>query len=186
MTSAIAMCNSALGMLGDNPITSFNAGTKAATLCNTLYPQTRDRILRMHPWLCARKRVLLAATSVEAAFDWSATFQLPGDCLRLLQVGIRGQRLCYEREGNTILASQTTLPIVYTARVDESLFDAQLADLLTVAMAKALAYPITKSPPMQQAMNTEFETQRKRAGAVNGQENPPEDLPESTIESVRF
>lgn len=187
MTSAVTICNTALGMLGDDPIQTLTGAEKRAKLCNAFYEQLRDRLLRMHPWAFATKRVLLAPTTTVPAFDWGYTYLLPADCLRVLQVGEAGIRPSYELEGRNLLTNESSLPLVYVWKnTDEQSWDAQFVDLLTAALAKQLAYPITKSPPMQEAMGKEFEMQRRRAGAVNGQENEPRDMPASTIQTARY
>jgi len=188
MSSDVTICNAALAMLGDNPIQTLTGAEKAAKACNAIYASTRDRLLRQMQPTCARKRTVLAAlAAVPPGSSWGAQFQLPSDYLRLLQVGPDGIRTSYSLEGGRILAAATSLEIVYVFRnTDPQTWDSQFEDLMVHAMAAALAYPITKSASLRNDLTAAFERMRKMAGAVNGQESEPEDLPDSTIQTARY
>jgi hypothetical protein len=175
MATPISICSNALMMLGASPINSFDEATSdnldRARLCANMYPTVRDSILRSHPWNCATKRVVLAPLAEAPAHSWSAAFALPGDWLRT--ISINGSDLVDEfaMEGRRILCNANAIALRYVARVSESLFDATLVDVLEVAMAARLAYPITASASMKQTMDMELVRLMKTARAINGQED---------------
>lgn len=177
MTSSVSICSNALLRLGDSPISAFTDPSKRATACANLYPEMRDAILRSHPWNCATKRIVLAPLTDAPAFDYLYQFQLPDDWLRTIQLGQLGCPLKYTIEGQRILANVNALQFVYIFRnVVEQSWDSTLVDVVTAAMTAVLAYPITQSASMQQAMQGQFMQTLKQAKAVNGQDDDEETL----------
>lgn len=177
MTSSVSICSNALIRLGDRPISSFEDDTDAANACANLYPTVRDSILRAHPWNCATKRVVLAPLAAAPAFDYVRQFQLPSDWLRTVQIGSRDYELDFTIEGQRILCDANALPLVYVFRnTIESTWDDSLVEVVTAKMTSVLAYPITQSASMQQAMEQAFQIVFKQAKAVNGQDDRGETL----------
>lgn len=187
-SSAISICSNALQQLGDNPIASFATSEgKRAQLCANLWPQVRDALLREHSWPCTRKRVILAPESAAPEFDWSYSFLLPGDWLRTIQVGRRGERPNYEYAGRKILANSSVLYLVYCWRSeDPALWDSLLCDLACTAMVARLAYPITSSTSLAAEKRDDFKQALRTAKSIAGQDNEPEDWGDSPFTDVRF
>lgn len=184
MATDIEICSKALILLGAAPIASLSENTKAAQVCNNIYPLGKRAILRCHVWNCAITRVLLAPLAGAPAYEWSAWFAKPGNWLRLLDVGDCG-RDEYAFEGNRILSNRTSLKLRYVADVTEGAFDSLLTDLLVARMAADMAYPITKSASVAQVKQAEYERALKLAKSIDGQENPPEEYGDSPFLDVR-
>jgi hypothetical protein len=174
-------------MLGAKPISEFNEANDRTTLAANLFPMVRDDILRSHPWNCAIKRKNLAPMTEAPEFDYSAKFLLPPDWLRTLSVGEYGQEIDYRHEGRTILADASVLPLRYVFRnEDVATWDVMLIDMVTVAMAERMAYPITQSSSLADSMRQRLEMMAKRARAVDGQDDPPEMLGDERLLSARM
>jgi hypothetical protein len=188
MATSIEICNAALSMLGDKPIASFEDVTDRAKLCANTYGLMRRTLLRLHPWNCATKRVILAPEANTPAFDWAYQFALPAKWLRTLQVGYDGAPMDYAFESNRILANSPALPMVYLAEVDEDQWDSLLTDVAIAYMTMTLAYPITKSASKSTELKQEFYSSGgilARAKTADGQENPPMSWNDSVFISVR-
>jgi hypothetical protein len=121
------------------------------------------------------------ALSTAPAWGWQYQFALPGDLLRLLQVGETGATLPHEYEGGRVLANVSPLAVRYVADVDESLWDPALVDAMTWRMAMALAYPTTASAAVADRMAQEYARRLQRAKSIDGQENPPEDMGDDSV-----
>lgn len=185
MATDLEICSKALILLGAAPIASLAEKTKAAQVCNNIYPLAMRAILRCHVWNCAIKRVALAPlVGTPVGGEWTYHFAKPGDLLRLLDVGTYGQDE-YTFEGNRILTNEPSLIIRYVAEVTEGAFDSLLTDLMVARMAADMAYPITKSASVAQVKQAEYERALKLAKAIDGQENPPEQLGDSPFLQVR-
>lgn len=177
MTTGVSICSNALLMLGAQTINSFDDANSIdrAKLCANLYPTTRDKVLRSHPWNCAIKRILLAPDASPPAFGWAYQFQLPTDCLRVLEVDVGGAQADYLIEGRSILADEASVGLRYVfANNVENTWDSLLVEIVTLAMAARLAYPVTQSAAMEQSRMQELEMAMRRARAVDGQEDPPQ------------
>ncbi|WP_443692656.1 hypothetical protein [Pseudomonas sp.] len=189
MATGVSICSNALLMLGSQTINDFADETNLdrAKLCANLYPTVRDDMLRSHPWNCCIKRAVLAPDAVAPAFGYDYAFELPSDFARVLEVGSSGQQIDYLVEGRSIQANTTVLELRYVFRNEvENTWDAHLVKLVTLAMAAAMAYPVTQSAAMQQTMEQKLETSLRRARAVDGQEDPPQTLGDERLYSARF
>lgn len=113
---------------------------------------------------------------------------LPDDCLRVLSVGEDDDTPeSYALEGRRrILYNGTVLRLRYVADVPEAEWDAGLVHVMTLRMASALAYAITKSGSMAQLAQDNYLRALKEAKAVDGQENPPEAFADSPLLAARM
>lgn len=187
MASAVSICSNALQMLGADPISSFEESKPHARTCGNLYPTLRDTILRAHTWNCATKRLILAPEQQKPEFDFNYQFLLPGDWLRTIQVGKKGQTLEYRSEGKRILANVNALPLVYIFRnEDEASWSSNLIHVMEKAVAANIAYNVTASASMRDSMIAEFERALKIAKAIDGQDDPPEEFAEGSFLESRF
>ena len=80
------ICNLALSKFGSKRIQSLDDASPEARACKLNYGPTRDEVLRSHRWNFATKRATLSRLSGAPPFGWAAWYQLPVDCLRLLQL----------------------------------------------------------------------------------------------------
>lgn len=185
-TSEVEICRNALLLLGDSEISSFDDQGDRVTLVANLWPNARDAVLRAHPWNCSVKRVALAAEATTPAFDYSYSYLLPGDWLRTLSVGLRGDAPQFEQETGRILMDDSVCYLRYIFRNENvSTYDAMLVAAMEAYMAMLAAYPITKSASVQERMASLYDGQLKRARSVDGQEQPPEDFGDFPLLAAR-
>lgn len=186
--SAVSICSNALLQLGDRPIDSFDEDNDRTKLVANLYAMKRDKVLRMHPWNCAIKRVVLSPESEPPPFEWLYQFQLPDDWLRTLSVGeADSYQDDYAQEGRKILADTNVLKLRYVFRnTVESTWDALLVEAMTQVMVATLAYSVTKSTSKQQLEASIIGAVLKTARAVDGQEGTSETLGDFPLLSSRF
>lgn len=194
MSDAIKICSNALMMLGAKPIASFSesegmgSNLDRAKLCAGLYPGLRLAILRGHYWNTCARRVLLSPDELKPAFGYAYRFLLPGDWLRTWGVGdpnTRG-RLDYRTEGRYLLCNEPVLPLLYGADVPEDQWDTLLVDVMTLAVAARLAYPITASTSVEEAKKIELRDLLREARATDGQDDPPETFGDFPLLQSRY
>ena len=176
MASIVDICNGALNQLGASTILSLTEDSKNARLCNARYTQVRDSVFRSHPWNCLQKRVQLAADTATPAWGFAKQYTLPADCLRVLT--ILDQDSDYKIEGRKILTDNSSMKILYVARIeDPNEYDELLRETLSAALAADIAYGITSSNPLTQNMYNLFQDKLKEArfvDATEGQNTNPE------------
>lgn len=185
--SAVSICSNALIDVGAQTISSFDEEGDRVTIVANRWESVRDAVLRSHPWNCAVKRVILAPDVDTPAFDFAYQFALPGDWLRTLSVGERGEEVDFKVESGKILCDAASLYLRYIWRNDNpATWDAMLIEAMTKAMAAAIAYPITQSAALAQKKEEELAMFMRQARAVDGQDDPAETLGDFRFMSARL
>lgn len=158
-------------MVGAQPISSLTDGTDRARLAANLYQVERKAFMRAHNWGCLTVRVNLAPMADAPAFGYSSQFQLPGDCIRLLDVGAEGETLTYRVERKRILYNGTILPVRYIADLDEGEWDDAMVHAMQLRMAALFAYPITLSASLASELTQSANQALRDAKNTDGQED---------------
>lgn len=159
--SETTICNLALGKLGARRIIALTEESPEARACALHYEETRDEVLRHHRWNFAIKRQDLSQLAIPPISGWSFQYQLPEDCLRMLELNGLTQTSnpgYWEVEGKKLLTNEESATIRYIARVtDCNQFDAIFVEALALRLAAKLAKPITGSSSMGEGLVTEYE-----------------------------
>jgi hypothetical protein len=176
--SVIAICNRACDYLGAAPVTSLEDGSKLSGLLLRNYELARDTILRLYPWNCASARASLAALTTPPAWGFANQFQLPVDCLRVIEVDgalefgvswrIEGQRLLCDEPGPVLIR--------YIQRVtDPAQLDAQLVDAIAARLAADIAYAVTGNASQAQTLTQLAEARVLSARRIDALEQSQDD-----------
>jgi len=132
--SEVSIVNEALTLIGAERIISLSDDGKSARLMNEAFDKARDELLESHPWRFAVKRVALAKLVDTPAYQYSSYFQIPADCLRVLETDPETAE--WEREGQLIAANEDALNVKYIARITQpGLFSAKFAETLAAKLA---------------------------------------------------
>ena len=190
----IEVCSNALVQLGDSPINSFDDGSgqngnRRGRACKTLWPTVRDKVLRSHPWNCARKQASLTPVSESPEFDFSYQFDLPSDWLRCISINKRDawdNKPFYKIHGKRILTNQKQVFLTYIYKnVDVSSYDAQLVDVLELAMAARLSIAVTGKATTKELYEGLFRDALRDARNTDGQEESTDYFDDNLILDVR-
>lgn len=178
--SNVGIANRALQKLGGGYIANFLDNSKEARAVNRAYDFIRQAVLRSHPWNFALRRAALTASAAAPAFGYDLQYQLPTDCLRVLEVQ-GGEYQPYQVEGRLILTDQAApLKIRYVADItDPNQFDALFIEAFASRLAVELCEDLTQSNAKRQLAQGEYQAALREARRIDGQENPPDDLPET-------
>lgn len=132
--SAVTICNTALRLLGAGTITSLNDNTVEGRAALGSYDDTREALLRSHPWNFAMKRASLTSPlSTTPAWEYAYQFQLPPDCLIVRAIDRDTLNFAaWKVEGRVLLCDMSTVNILYTRNVEDAM-------LMPADFAKALA-----------------------------------------------
>lgn len=187
MATVVSICSNALLMLGAKPINSLTEENDRARIASNLWEGVRDDLLRSHPWNCAIKRVVLSPEATTPAFDYAYQFALPGDLLRILSLGERGEYVEYRVEGRRLLTDSNVVNLRYVFQNDNpATWDSALVYAAELRMAAAMAYAITQSATLAETKRQEAELAFRRAKAVDGQEEPGDTVGDFRLLGVRY
>jgi hypothetical protein len=184
MAAPVAIANSALVLIGQDPIISLDEGNKRAIACKAQYDIARQAEIRANRWGFSMKRAALAALATPPISQFDFAYAMPADLLRLDYVGdtfvglsLTDYRTTDESEfaieGREILTSKAApLNIRYQYDVtDGSKFDA----LFTDAFAHTLALKVTETlrASVPKLLPEMYAQVISRAYQVNAIERPP-------------
>lgn len=200
MASQTDIANLALLTLGARPITDLeDPDDDSAVAISTAWGLRRDACLREHAWRFALKRETLPALTSVPDYDYTVQFQLPLDCLKVLQIGLvyvgvdlSNMRIAdsalYRVEGQYILARDSTaLPLRYVARISETgHWDASFNSFFAADLAATCAERITNSSTKVQTAMARRQMALRMALRANAIEAPPDPLADSEWMLSRF
>lgn len=169
----VSICNSALAKVGQSPIQSLSQDTRAAQLLNGIFDQIQDEFLAQHPWNFAIKREQITANASVPVYEFDYTFDLPSDCLRVLDQEADDVDLepKWVVEGRTILANDPTLNIRFIYRnVDFSAWNPAAAEAFAWRLAVSVAYALTQSSDREKACMQQYQAALSLARSVDASE----------------
>jgi hypothetical protein len=171
-SGGVDLCNRALSRLSQEPINSLEPPTpqgKVSRACERWYRPTVARLLEMHHWGLARRRVAsLTALANDRTSEWLFKFQLPVDVAFPVNLAPMSSivNVQYYQALGGMLASLHGQPIFlkvgraiysrYTGGLDyvsyditEAEFNATFENIVELTLAAAMAYDLTKSRPRE-------------------------------------
>ena len=167
--SKVEICNHALLKIGADTIASLDinqtdseAVVQSAKLCGILFDQALEETLRTYKWNSALKRSQLSRLTETPAFKFKYKYQLPGDCIRVMNVYDKADayddRTQWVVEGRTILCDYETVYLCYVSKPDDvSQLDAFLTRAVIQNLAIKLAVPMQLDQTMQNNLIDEYE-----------------------------
>ena len=185
MASEVSICNRALAMLGANTITSLSDGSTEANVCNAVYADARDAVLRAFPWACAIQRATLAQLSTAPVWGYDKAYSLPNDphCLAVLDIQESTQ---YRIEGRTLVCNSDTATIKYVARItDPGQFDPAFVFALACRIGAEVSYALSQNRSLSNDMWGLAEKAIMEASMYDGAEVGREDITATIFEGVR-
>jgi len=153
MASKVQIAKLALQHIGDRyDISDITEATPEAEQVNLLFDDTRDALLRQHPWAFATKYTSPAALSGTAPGHWEYMFLYPTDCIRMLGIvnplGKDQPHVKFEVARNSsgkrvILADIEEPEIFYTARIEDTTdYDPEFVMAFSYVLAARLVMPL--------------------------------------------
>ncbi|MEE9351523.1 MAG: hypothetical protein V3U78_04630 [Thiotrichaceae bacterium] len=175
MASEVDICNIALSELGEEPIIALSEDSKAARLCNLFFADTRDMVLREHPWNFAIKRASLARLLDNPIYEFDAQFQLPSDYIRIVK--IEDDHLDFRVEGSKLLINTNSVKIEYTSRItDTAAFDPLFVEALALRLAEKMSYNLADNNALSQFFEQKYRQKMSLAKTIDGQEGIPRSI----------
>jgi hypothetical protein len=173
--AAVDICNSALIKIGVEKISALSDNSRQAILCNEQYDKLRKALLREHPWNFAVKRAALTDNGNTPAWDYEYEFDLPADCLRILNTQYADTD--FQVEGGKILARADELNIRYISDEDDTTkFPPDFQELLALKIAIDLSYTLIQSNSTTGSLLAQYDRMLRDVRSFDGQENPSQEV----------
>lgn len=199
MTSDVSVSNRALQILGADTILALTDDTNRARAMLTAYAPVRDAELRRRRWKFSLARGSQPALALApGGDDFAFQYQLPNDCLRVIQVGNfdlgtdlsdyrRAPTGLYSIEGRQLLTNfAAPLFLRWISQIeDASLFDSSFAEAFSARLAYETCERITQSDSKKQLAEAHYKMAIKEAAHANAVETPPSYLSDDTWVTVR-
>lgn len=194
MASNVEIANSALTKVGATRITALTDNIKAAREINAVFEIRRDYLLRTHNWSFAMTRTTLPALDDAPAWGYTSLYQLPTDCLRVVQVddmwvvpGLADYTSGPDSEPYKITGRRietdigAPLKLRYIKRVtDPAQFDAAFVEVFASDLADQVCEALTQSNTKREATRAVLRQALLEAVRSNAIELPPEAIPDDS------
>ena len=163
--------NLALSNLGEARIQSLTENSARARACSARIDSCIESVLRMNVWNSALERVLL--TQIEAPlFGWNYTYQLPANCIKVVEVEPVSKYLV---EKKNILSNETSLYLLYVATpTDTNNLDVLLAEAIAMKLAVEIAETLTSKEGLKQEIAQKYFLALQEARSANSRDKTPE------------
>lgn len=174
--SKLSICNQALIKISEQTIVSLDENSDGARLCNLLYDQALEEVLREYPWGCAKSRAILVKTD-DPIFGYEFAYTLPADFIRLVQVyetnGEWDPNYYWAIENGKLLTDVDGISVVYIKWLEDAKdLDALAALALISKLAMKMAFARTQSKKFVETLLLEYETYiLPRARSIDTHEN---------------
>lgn len=200
MLSRTQVINNALRAISANLVADPDEDTESARQAKGVYEQTVRAELENHAWFFAKGQASLAQSAAAPVFKFARAFQVPADFVRLVELQdrwvfsiIRGVDTDpvppYEMQGRSILTDfGAPLRITYLRDLsdDPTLWSPLFAEVVSAALAIALAMPLTKSEGMVSLAEKLYQKALRRAKTANAIQMPPHNIPDGSWITARL
>lgn len=170
MATALSICSSALLMLNEDEITSFEDETRESKLCAALYETTRDSMLQMHPWRFSLNQTRLARLADAPLFEFANAFQLPSNTLRVIAVDNTSFNFKIFEDMIYSDANEISVTIQFIPREED--MPAYFVRTLEFAMAEVLASALIADESKMQIFENKKIQQIRAARSIDSQNQP--------------
>lgn len=173
MATAVSISNLALTVLGADRITSLSDNTENARRITAIYDSCLEDVLRAHPWNFAITRIKLSLLVSTPAFGYDYEFQLPSDCLRVIEVSDSINLITeFKIEGRKLLSNYDSIYIKYIANItDPNQYTSQFIFVLSSRIAAEIAYAITNNKANAELITQMYVARLQQAKETDAQES---------------
>lgn len=178
----ISLLSKALLLLGEKPLQSLSDDRYGATVGAGLFDLVYENELQSNRWRFACTKASLAKLTDVPLNQWSAAFQLPADMLLPLYLY---PATAYEIYGSRIYCNESAAELDYLFKPDPTQLPAYFSTLLTYALARDMANPITGGVDAFKVFELKYLKQRDRALFADAQGRPSTPVRISPFTGVR-
>lgn len=186
LASQVDVCNYALTLVGEQPITSLLDNTPRARALNAIYNTERQAELTSYFWNFAIQRAQLATLTTAPLYQFKYAYQLPANFMKLIDVGdqypsidlsdyIGSDDSQWAVEGSTLCCNYASpLWLRYTADMtDEGAWDAAFVRAFACKLMVSVAEMLTQNTAKRQMAATLYKDAINMALRADAMQLPP-------------
>lgn len=165
----VSIANRALTLLSADRIGSFTENSESARKVAAIYEDTRDALLDDHNWNFARTERTLSLLSDYPILDtYSAAYQLPSDCIRVIRMQDDEP---FDRFSDRLYTNADSASIEYISRItDPTKYSPSFVRAFAAVLAADLCFGITQNATMTATAIKRADDMVKLAKLNDGQE----------------
>lgn len=196
MSSNVQIAKLALQHIGDRwDITSLADASAEAEQVNLIFNDTRDALLRAHPWVFAKAYTSPAALTGTVPGNWDYMYTYMTDCLRvqgIVDPTKKNLTIKFEVARNAagvkvILTNHQDPEFIYTQAItDPTEFDAEFILAFSYMLASRLAMPLAGDPELATALINQAFSVVSQAEETDSNEGIEPDKPEAPWITARL
>ena len=186
----IDLVNSALVMVGDNPITSLDDQTTQALVANTVLEDLIEAELFETRWRLASNTVVTSFVSSVTHPTGLGVFQIPSNTIRVWNVLERGRSVLgeWEMEGDKLLIDADSNSVISVDRTTEppvTNWPPHFRMAVIFGLAGIFALSLTENEEKSKMLLAAGDTYRRKARAQDGGQSSPRVLNTQQMMSAR-
>tara|TARA_R100001510_G_scaffold54236_1_gene56712 strand:- start:2546 stop:3166 length:621 start_codon:yes stop_codon:yes gene_type:complete len=197
--SKIDICNHALLKVGADTIASLDINEndtesviQSFALCNIFFDQALEEVLRTYRWNSVMERSQLVRLTETPAFKWKHKYQLPNDCIRVINVyettDAFSDGTSWVVEGKNILTDYNNVFLSYVKKPnDVSTLNPFLTQCVIQNLAIKLSIPLQLESSVKNDLIEEYNLViLPQARSVDNLENKYWEMEESDFLNSRY
>lgn len=189
-TTDIELSSKALVLIGADPITSFQDGSREAVVAANLYNEVTRGEMSEYPWrfLVTQERAN-RETEAPVGTEWGAAYTVPASSLRIINVKVEGFPVKFDvflKSLHTNTSSEEVVIVEYVKDVPESDWPHYFRNYIILRMASVFASSLGRDGDLTTAMSQQAEISKRAARTSDSQGRTTKRLPMSRIVQSRF
>jgi hypothetical protein len=165
----------ALLKIGEKPILSLNEETPTAAISRTLFDQSINYVLSLHPWKFATQKITLTKTD-------GGDFALPVNVLRVIDCDCA----LYQVSNNRVAAPVDTIEITAIIKVNPENMPSYFVNVATLYLAREFCMPLTGDQNLLRTIAALYESELRAAKFIDSTMSNANDIENFSLISARF
>jgi hypothetical protein len=167
--SKVGIISKALVLCGEPPLGALSDDRYGATAGGALFELLYEGELQSHPWRFSMKKAALSRLAVTPLNQYQYAHQIPSDCLLARHVYPVTD---YDIYGDRIYSNNLSIDLDYQFKPEVARIPAYFSLLMTYALYRDMAKPVTESDGAVRKAEVAYSRQRDIAMYADAQARP--------------
>lgn len=169
MTTALEICQKAVGLTGANKPEAFDDGSLEGEVCNDAYEDLLRSMLSGRPWTFASKQVELIESVEESELGFNRVFIIPAESIKVFHTR---DLVDYKILDDRLHTNRGKVFLEYAFRVNETFLSDDFILALKYGVAAEINLPITGNVSRTDFFQRKFDRLLKNAAFTDGRSTP--------------